>query len=82
MSDWISIEEKMPEHLDLVLLFIKYPEDARPLFTSTIEMGYWNDKKKCWSNLAGYYKPELNLLHGHNVTHWQPLPEPPKQETT
>ena len=66
-NEWVSVEEKLPEDRGDVLV-----------------MAYWHE---CWQVMVGWY----NEIHRHwriitlygekettGVTHWMPLPKPPK----
>ena len=60
---WIPVTERLPEHEDAVLCFIKNgQQDILQL-----------DKfENLWVGMQWTYKR-------HAVTHWMPLPEPPKE---
>ena len=68
---WISVEERLPDNLTHCIANngIEY-----------ILCNYRNDK---------FYRIELPFgntttmaIYCHNITHWQPLPDPPSQPTT
>ncbi len=63
MSDWIKVEDRLPE--EGVSVLVSYhglgPTIAYPIGTKGILQ---------WWHSAGH--------HAINVTHWQPLPEPPE----
>ena len=63
---WISVEERLPEHLyDMCLICAD----------GFIEVATWalDKHKMCtWFFVDGEYEV--------GVTHWMPLPEPPKEE--
>lgn len=63
MPKWIPVTERLPEHEDAVLCFIKNgQQDILQL-----------DKfENLWVGMQWTYKR-------HAVTHWMPLPEPPKE---
>ena len=80
MSEWISVEKRLPEYGLRILLFYsmdyKFPDKTKTnklkneiscgCLSSTNKYGHvWNIdiKKHCYI---------------FNVTHWMPLPEPPK----
>jgi len=67
-SKWISVEDELPKNEGSYLVFIYRPETV------------WHNKQViAYFNLDtdGKYYWNLNpVIHG--VTHWQPLPEPPK----
>ena len=75
MSDWISVEDRLPERKKKVLLYANtiYPE------ITVGRLDDWkkfdNIKKNVWIvSGGGYYEMEKS------ITHWMPLPEPPKSE--
>ena len=65
MAEWISVKDRLPENPEeRVLVKIK---DERSVFGKpAIDTDRYSGK--CW---VRYYK---------NITHWMPLPEPPKGE--
>lgn len=75
-SQWIAVEDQLPGE-DVMTVAIVY---NNPFFgTMTQERGaayYSGEDKKWYSELTG---GRLITIEVHNVTHWQPLPEPPKQ---
>ncbi len=59
MSNWISVDDRLPEHLESALCY-------RP------DAGFETRRVQLYKERSGFdgiYK----------VTHWQPLPEPPKE---
>ena len=63
-SKWIPVTERLPKHGEIVLCYLKF-EEARILQ---------------WDNVAAWW---LGYGSGDDwrkmdVTHWMPLPEPPK----
>ena len=65
MSDWISVKDRLPMSRFVVLSYEK------PL--NIISMSFYDKKSESWIDCdSGYY---LN-----SVTHWMPLPKPPKEE--
>lgn len=61
---WIPVGERLPEPRVTVL--------AVPLLGGVI-LGYYDDERSQWNDAEN----ELRLA-GFSVTHWMPLPEPPK----
>lgn len=69
MANWIKCSERMPENTQMVLAFSQ----------GEIVAAYWNyvvcpidyKKYRAFTYLSG------SLLE--DVTHWQPLPEPPQE---
>lgn len=67
--EWISVKERMPEKFQLVIGFCKsnyYPIDI-------LEYRPNEQTEESW--LAS----DDTLLSEYDVTHWMPLPEPPKE---
>lgn len=60
-SGWISVEERLPESFETVLVFC---DTGVRKFQCVSEMIEPNGKR--WSAVCGF-----------RVTHWMPLPEPP-----
>ncbi len=67
--EWISVKDRLPEQLISCLVFI---ENQNFIAHGTLERDftwtacYTGDEIKEWDNNKG-------------VTHWMPLPEPPKK---
>lgn len=68
MSEWISVKDRLPEQGKRYLVN-RYDGVTKTYFTDIL----WHDAHDLWWNrlYSGDYK----------VTHWMPLPEPPKEET-
>lgn len=65
MSEWISVKKRLPEagEDNRVIIFA----DKRYPFTAEVLWGYY--EAKAWHTQWGICE---------RVTHWMPLPEPPK----
>lgn len=63
-SRWISVEERLPEKGDVVLT----------VWRGEIEFARYTPHRLGWYNLTARYDSP------NAVTHWMPLPEPPKEE--
>lgn len=68
MDNWISVDERLPELEEGV----KNTSIEVIMFSESNEfyLGYYNFYNKNW-----YY--DGNWI-GDDITHWQPLPKPPK----
>lgn len=64
MSEWISVKDKLPELRIPVLVYLKNSE-LQVAIMSTSNNWYISDE---WNN---------SFLHEY-ITHWMPLPSPPK----
>jgi hypothetical protein len=73
-NKWISVKDRLPEDGENVLVYNDdNSEDFIPYFTGYFHGGMW------YSSYALY--EEENFLEVPSiVTHWMPLPEPPKGE--
>ena len=67
MSEWISIEDKLPP-FDVEVLVYQPSWKGEPVTTSTLRA----------IDSSGYRFQFKNELNRYSVTHWMPLPEPPK----
>lgn len=72
-DDWIRVEDKLPDENTNVMATNANGEtlDEREPVIAYCECGKWFSI--CWWNFFQYRVLE-------DVTHWQPLPEPPKEE--
>lgn len=63
MGKWISVEDRLPDNGADVLAYADDGEESR-IIPSNYDRGTWFD---CCFNCAN-----------ENITHWMPLPTPPK----
>jgi hypothetical protein len=76
VSEWISVEDKLPE--------CSHKRDSRGvpvlIFPPVVEVGH-ADQYTAFYGCRVSRKPTF-YLHGapvrHRITHWMPLPKPPK----
>lgn len=66
MSEWISVEERLPDDMDAEVTV-----DALAYEDGVIHQAFYDKSSGVWIDTDG------DELHGE-VTHWMPLPEPPK----
>ena len=76
-SPWISVKEDLPcNHSDLVLTYNDIPfSTKRVLVMTDIHTLFLCDMKK--DNGRGWI---WNYLTKDKITHWMPIPEPPKEQ--
>lgn len=63
MSEWISVEERLPDMFKPVIVCRRFTKDELK-----VEQGY--------RDVNGWWK--VYGTRTKNVTHWMPLPKPPK----
>lgn len=68
MGEWISVKDRLPRYNRYVLTFT--PTMAMPIVVDQY-CGYWGDDDDEW--YEGWWSKR-------KITHWMPLPEPPKGE--
>lgn len=69
--EWISVKDRLPEHDDYCLVC---------LGRHIVRIGVY--KYGHWHYCVGIYMTEPELRPGMYVTHWMPLPEPPKESAS
>lgn len=85
MSQWISVKDRLPEPYDFVLVFAdnKGINEPKPMSIARIEINNENWEFVNRSPLMPNYGVYMDIEHdmdSDDVTHWMPLPEPPKEE--
>ncbi len=75
---WISVKDKLPDEDGFYLVVTKWEGhySRRPmefLFQKGTKHHWWNYLFGSWKS----HQTNL-IIHGNHVTHWMPLPEPPK----
>ncbi len=72
---WISAEERLPEISDVVLVIASgKPRENIELHDAFLIASFWGDE--------GWIADGYEEWDAVNVTHWMPLPEPPKEGNT
>jgi hypothetical protein len=66
MSEWISVEERLPEHKQRVLVFYNNHFWVVEAWIQSDGMWFWPT--------GGYQKG----IPPNHATHWMPLPDPPE----
>src|SRR4051812_39210431 len=70
MSQWISVKDRMPEREQKIIF-----TDGNIVEYGALDKIYYY-KKECRFYIAELWNENNYILD--NVTHWMPLPEPPK----
>ena len=78
VQGWISVEDKLPEQPPN-----RVDAQGRSWFTQDIDCIVYDGKivfaaHYCFQNKCFWYADTLHPLN--NITHWMPLPQPPKGE--
>lgn len=75
--EWISVEERLPKDETDCLIAVK-GSLSQPICVRT---GFYDQTHKCWCQHEEMwaYRP-FQFGGSYHVTHWMPLPEPPKEE--
>ena len=76
--EWISVNDRLPEYSVNVLAIEQAMPDIIQVFAFceiNEDGGFFN----AWCNCNGNLHSEAFFDDNYNITHWQPLPEPPKQ---
>lgn len=79
---WISVEERLPEEPGLYIVFLLAPIDEYRKELSHVTEMYFDKAEMLWVDDTEQYNALLPQSdERYCVTHWMPLPEPPKEET-
>lgn len=73
-SEWISVEERLPEITETVLIAYKEKWEWETEWIFDVDVGSLDITGREWNTYHDLY--EGQELH---ITHWMPLPEPPKK---
>lgn len=65
VQEWIPVTERLPKEGDIVLCYMEFGEQR---------MAQWDESENCWAG-------QLIDYHKEQVTHWMPMPTPPKGDT-
>jgi hypothetical protein len=92
MSKWISVKYMLPEHNQIVLTFSRLTISGKAgfgvaVFVDSVKMnetlritGYGNEAVDISIHPYYFVSQEVKQHTYKHVTHWMPLPEPPKNE--
>lgn len=76
--EWISVKDRLPENDDEVLIYV-----STDIVQAYLKDGLWKGSINVTDNMKdGYVNDRIICKQGDHfdfVTHWMPLPEPPKQ---
>lgn len=93
-GEWISVKDRLPENCDgrvqcVVCVLCSYRDAfGEPCDEKVVIQANYDCNQKIWNLDFEEWKEQLNALididdapeEGDYITHWMPLPEPPKEE--
>ena len=78
MPRWISVEERLPEDdADVLVYAVSNDDKSRD---SCIAMTSYTHNMHGF-NIEGWHTPWQYFFYNYMITHWMPLPEPPKEDS-
>ena len=82
MAEWISVKERLPEENGRYLCNIPIYEGYQEVLYFATNLEAVDDYDFYHRNHAGFfdYEHKYGYCEHSDVTHWMPLPEPPKGE--
>ena len=85
MNNWISVKDKLPTKYDWVLISYVDGKDSKLRYVPSVgeyRNGVWCTKEsdEFFSNTPRHYVRDFESAYLVKVTHWMPLPEPPRYE--
>lgn len=88
MNNWISVKEKLPDDSDIWESCVVYVDNScsYSYYVPFVTFAKYDSKQKIWHIelsdmcLNALLKQEDISYDGFYVTHWMPMPEPPKGE--
>ncbi len=80
---WISVEERLPEKPGSYLIYIHDPEVTPEYDCSYVSAAFYDKDEGLWKEEDDVvYCADLRCVNRgkvFHITHWMPLPEPPKE---
>ena len=72
MDEWISVEERLPENDDNVLIWHRFCTYEGNEYKEDYDIARYDQHFKMWLG--------QNIDEGSQVLYWMPLPKPPKEK--
>lgn len=79
-NSWISVEDRLPEHDQVVLAVSKLPDTSVfDWYKYPLNLKLLNFYNK--NQYHRYFRDKESLfpVNSENITHWMPVPSPPKE---
>ena len=81
VQKWIPVSERLPEVVDSYIVAIKSKSAWEKDYAYYVDVATYNPYEKayiddCWNTYVDWDEGQQYL----HITHWMPLPEPPKGE--
>lgn len=67
-----QLEANQPKWIGVKEMFPKHKQVVLAYVDPCVEIVQWNEADEMWEAYAGWFKLD-------SVTHWMPMPEPPKE---
>ncbi len=77
MSEWISVKERLPE-LEQKVLATSEPYD-KEIYNDNTHVAFITSFLDIYTGLECNYFTYYDYMEWKEVTHWMPLPKPPKE---
>ena len=79
-NGWVSVNDKIPEHAgDRCLVCAEYGDGKKTVFTAFIGYGEAEWYTYDVIHMEKEREADNRVHHNYRITHWMPLPEPPKE---
>ena len=77
MTEWISVKDRLPENVNIEHLTVGYSKAVLGYVTNNLCVFcvIYDYERKAWR----YFDDTYHIVR-HEITHWMPLPEPPKDK--
>lgn len=80
MDDWVSVEDRMPDPGEEVLVFAVSNDGYRSATIEKAEWGYTMRHLNKFSTYVDWKSPWPYFFKNYTITHWMPLPDPPQED--
>ena len=71
---WISVEDRLPEFNVYVLVYAVGKDDKKEITITSYTNSMYG------LGITGWIAPWQYFSYNYKITHWMPLPEPPKED--